>query len=286
MIIISTDSTSDLDYLYKEKGVAIMPICVILDGNMYSDGVDVFPSDIYAHVEKTGNLPKTSARNTFDYKEFFASLIKDGDTLIHIAFSSGLSTCCNCAIEASKEFDNVYVVDTKSLSTGCGLLVMKAYDLIEEGKSAQEIVDVLNSYVEKVQASFVVSTMEYLYKGGRCSRLSSIVATALKIMPSLYLKDGKIAVGKKYMGNVFKNVDKYVLDTLKKHNKYDKRRAFITYTEGTDERVVQKVEEVLKANSDFEEIIRTHAGATVTCHCGKGTIGVLYLDEELPVSEE
>ena len=171
-------------------------------------------------------------------------------------------------------------------STGCGLLVMKACDLLDQGKSAQEIVDELNDCVEKVQASFIVSTMEYLYKGGRCSKLSSIFATALKIMPSLYLKDGKIAVGKKYMGNVLKNADKYVLDTLKKHNKYDKRRAFITFTEGTDERIVKKVEDVLKANSDFEEVIRTHAGATVTCHCGKGTIGILYIDEELPVSEE
>lgn len=285
MIRISTDSTSDLDYLYKEKNIAIMPICVVLDGKMYSDGVDVFPQDIYKHVEQTKHLPKTSARNTFDYKEFFASLTKDGDTIIHIAFSSGLSTCCNCAIDASKEFENVYVVDSKSLSTGCGLLVMKACDCIEQGMSAQQTVDVLNSYVEKVQASFVVSTMEYLYKGGRCSRLSSIVATALKIMPSLYLKDGKIAVGKKYMGNILKNADKYVLDTLKKHNKYDKRRAFITFTDGTDERVLQKVEDTLRANSDFEEIIRTTAGATITCHCGKGTVGILFLDEELPISE-
>ncbi len=286
MIRISTDSTSDLDYLYKEKDIAIMPICVVLDGNMYSDGVDVFPQDIYDHVEQTGHLPKTSARNTYDYKNFFESLTKDGDTVIHIAFSSGLSTCCNCAIEAAKEFDNVYVVDSKSLSTGCGLLVMKACDLKDEGKSASEIVEVLNSYVEKVQASFIVSTMEYLYKGGRCSKLSSIFATALRIMPSLYLKDGKIAVGKKYMGNILKNADKYVLDTLKKHNKYDKRRAFVTFTEGTDERIVKKIEDTLKSNSDFEEVIRTRAGATVTCHCGKGTIGILYLDEEIVTSEE
>lgn len=286
MIRISTDSTSDLDYLYKEKNIAIMPICVVLDGKMYNDGVDVFPQDIYSYVEKTGNLPKTSARNTFDYEEFFAELTKDGDTLIHIAFSSGLSTCCNCAIEASKSFSNVYVVDSKSLSSGCGLLVMKACDLLEQGKSAQEIVDVLNDCVDKVQASFIVSTMEYLYKGGRCSKLASVFASALKIMPSLYLKDGKIAVGKKYMGNVFKNADKYVLDTLKKHNKYDKRRVFITYTEGTDDRIVQKVEETLKANSQFDEVIRTHAGVAVTCHCGKGTIGILYIDEELPESAE
>jgi DegV family protein with EDD domain len=286
MIRISTDSTSDLAHLYKEKNVAVMPICVVLDNEVYSDGVDVFPSDIYKHVEETGRLPKTSARNTFDYQEFFKDLTKDGDTVIHIAFSSGLSTCCNCAIEASKNFENVYVLDSKSLSTGCGLLVMKAFDLLEEGKSAQEIVDTLNGLVDKVQASFIVSTIEYLYKGGRCGMLSSIIASVLRIMPSLYLKDGKIVAGKKYMGNILKNADKYVLDTLKKHDDYDKRRVFITYTEGTDERIVKKVEETLRANSDFEEIIHTYAGATVTCHCGKGTIGILYIDNNSVSSEE
>ena len=282
MIRISTDSTSDLSHLYKEKNVAVMPICVVLDNEVYHDGVDVFPTDIYKHVEATGRLPKTSARNTFDYQEFFKELTKDGDTVIHLAFSSGLSTCCNCAIEAAKDFENVYVVDTKSLSTGCGLLVMKACDLVEQGKSAQEIVAEVSALVDKVQASFVVSTIEYLYKGGRCSMLSSIIASVLKIMPSLYLKDGKIVAGKKYMGNILKNADKYVLETLKKHSNYDKRRVFITYTEGTDERIVQKVEQTLKANSDFEEVIHTNAGSTVTCHCGKGTIGILFIDKELP----
>ena len=202
MIRISTDSTSDLSYLYKEKNIAVMPVCVILDGKVYEDGVDVFPQDIYKFVEETGKLPKTAARNTFDYKVFFEDLTKNGDTVIHLAFSSGLSTCCNCAIEAAKEFDNVYVIDTKSLSTGCGLLVLKACDLLEQGKSVQEIVKEVSALVDKVQASFVVSTMEYLYKGGRCSMLSSIVATVLKIMPTLYLKNGKIVAGKKYMGNI------------------------------------------------------------------------------------
>ena len=286
MIRISTDSTSDLSQLFKKKNIAVMPVCVILDGKVYEDGVDVFPQDIYKFVEETGKLPKTAARNTFDYKTFFEDLTKNGDTVIHLAFSSGLSGCCNCAIEAAKDFDNVYVIDTKSLSTGSGLLVMKACDLIEEGKSAQEIVKEVSALVDKVQASFVVSTMEYLYKGGRCSMLSSIVATVLKIMPTLYVKKGKIVAGKKYMGNILKNADKYVLDTLKKHNKYDKKRVFLTYTEGTDERIVQKVENALKAHSDFEEILYTNAGSTVTSHCGKGTIGILYLDEEVVYSEE
>ena len=279
MIVISTDSMSDLGPLFKENNVAVMPICVILGANHYEDGVSVFPKDVYSFVDETGKLPKTAARNEYDYEEFFANLTKNGDTVIHIAFSSMLSTCAKCAISAAEKFNNVFVVDSLSLSTGCGLLVMKAIDLIKEGKSAPEIVEHLNSIVSKVQASFIVSTMDYLHKGGRCSGIAAFAGAILKIMPSLQLKEGRIVVGKKYMGNVLKNCDKYVLDTLKANPNYDKTRVFITYTEGTDEKIVKKVEETLKANSDFKEIIHTNAGATVTCHCGKGTIGVLYIAE-------
>ena len=279
MIIISTDSTSDLDYLFKEKNIPFMPICVVLGGEFYQDGVNVTPDDVYAHVEKTGALPKTAAKNEYDYQEFFTELTKNGDEVIHIAFSSQLSTCCACAISASEHFDNVKVIDSLSLSTGSGLLVMKALDMVNEGKTSAEIVPAIEAIVQNVQASFNVSTMEYLHKGGRCSKIASLAASVLRIMPSLTLKNGKIEVGKKYMGNVLKNCDKYVLDTLKLYNNYDKKRAFITYTKGTDERIVSKVESVLRENSQFEEIIRTNAGATVTCHCGKGTIGVLYITE-------
>ncbi len=279
MIRISTDSTSDLDYLFAENNVAVMPLCVVLGDKNLSDGVDVTPDDIYAYVEKTGKLPKTAARNEYDYAEYFASLQKDGETVIHLAFSSELSTCCNCAKAAAAKMQNVYVVDTKSLSTGCGLLVMKAVDLVAEGKSAEEIVAILEQKVPYVQASFIVSTMDYLYKGGRCSRIASFAASALRIMPSLQLVDGKIAVGKKYMGNILKNCDKYVLDVLKQYDKRDKTRVFITYTKNTDERIVAKIEQALLANSDFKQVIKTNAGSTITCHCGAGTIGVLYVND-------
>ena len=279
MIIISTDSTSDLDYLFKENNIPFMPICVILGNEYFQDGVNVTPDDVYAFVEKTGSLPKTAAKNEYDYEEFFTELTKNGDEVIHIAFSSQLSTCCACAITASEKFDNVHVIDSLSLSTGSGLLVMKAVDMVKEGKTSDEIVPAIQSMVEKVQASFIVSTMEYLHKGGRCSKIASFAASVLRIMPSLTLKNGKIEVGKKYMGNVIKNCDKYVLDTLKMNGTYDTTRAFITYTKDTDEKIVNKVESVLKENSNFKEIIKTNAGATITCHCGKGTIGILYINE-------
>ena len=279
MIIISTDSTSDLGYLFKEKNIPFMPICVVLGNEFYQDGVNIGPDDVYAYVEKTGTLPKTAAKNEYDYEEFFTELTKNGDEVIHIAFSSQLSTCCACAITASKKFNNVKVIDSLSLSTGSGLLVLKALDLVNEGKTSDEIEQIIKDLVPSVQASFIVSTMEYLHKGGRCGKIASFAASVLNIMPTLTLKEGKIEVGKKYMGNILKNCDKYVLDTLKLHNNYDKTRVFITCTKGTDERIINKIETTLKSNSDFVEIIKTYAGATVTSHCGKGTIGVLYINK-------
>lgn len=279
MIRLSTDSTSDLNGLFEQNNVAVMPICVILGGKTYEDGVNVMPEDVYAYVKETGKLPKTSARNEYDYEEFFKELTKDGDTLIHLAFSSELSTCEKCAEMAAEKVGNVYVVNTLSLSTGSGALVMRAVDLIKKGLSAEEIVENLNNSVSKVQASFIVSTMEYLHKGGRCSGLTALLASALKIIPTLLLKDGKIIVGKKYMGNSLKNCDRYVMDILKSNPTYDTTRVFVTYTQGTDERIVNKIEETLRANSNFKEIIRTTAGATITCHCGAGTIGILYIND-------
>ena len=278
MIRLSTDSTSDLNGLFEEHNVAVMPICVILGGKTYEDGVNVSPEDVYAYVKETGKLPKTSARNEYDYEEFFKELTKDGDTLIHLAFSSELSTCEKCAQMAAEKVGNVYVVNTLSLSTGSGALVMRAVDLINQGKSAEEIVKILNESIPKVQASFIVSTMEYLHKGGRCSGLAAFAANALRIIPTLLLKEGKIVVGKKYMGNMIKNCERYVLDILKTNASYDDTRVFITYTKGTDERVVNKIEETLKSNSNFKEIIKTTAGSTITCHCGAGTIGILYIN--------
>lgn len=277
MIVITTDSMSDLGEYFGKYDIKVMPVCVILGSDHFEDGISVTPEDVYKYVNETGKLPKTAARNEYDYEEFFAQYTNNGDTVVHIAFSSKLSTCCKCAQVAAEKLGNVYVVDSLSLSSGSGLLVMKALDLRAEGKTASEIAENLTALVPFVQASFIVSTMKYLHKGGRCSGIAAFAASALKIMPSLQLKDGNIAVGKKYMGNILKNCDKYVLDTLKMNGAYDDTRVFITYTVGTDERVVKKIEDTLKANTSFKEILHSTAGATVTCHCGKGTIGILYI---------
>ncbi len=278
MIKISTDSMSDLDYLFEQNDIAVMPIFVVLGDETKPDN-EVKPEDVYAHVAKTKQLPHTSARNEYDYEEFFKSLTADGSEVVHIAFSSELSTCCNSAIAAAKNVKGVHVVDSLSLSTGSGLLCMRAVDLVKQGKTAEEIVENLTKAVPAVQASFIVTTMEYLVKGGRCSQLASFFASVLKINPMLQLVGGKIVVGAKYRGNMQVIGERYVKDILKQYDHPDKTRIFITYTKNTPEALVDKIEQTVRENSDFKEIIRTYAGTTVTCHCGAGTIGILYIND-------
>ncbi len=280
MIIISSDSTADLNELFNEREVKTIPLAVILNGEMYQDGIDVNPQKIYDSVEETGSLPKTSARSVEEYKEYFSSIKGEGDEVIHISISGEISVTCRNAMKAAEELGGVHIVDGKSLSTGTGLLVLYACDLRDEGKlSASEIAEKVRERVEFVEASFFVNKMDYLHKGGRCSGLASFVATALGIKPSLLLKEGKIVVGKKYMGGVEKIAKQYVDNIFKMYPNPDLKRIFITYTYGTSEKVINIIRDEVKKRFDFEVIYETVASSTITCHCGKGTIGILYIND-------
>lgn len=193
MIHITSDSTTDLGELYEKRGIKTLPLAVVLGKDTYEDGVTVHPNDIYDFVAKNKVLPKTAARSVEEHREFFASILKsDEDSIVHFTISSKLSVTYQNAVAAAKEFKNVYVVDTYSLSSGGGLLTLYACDLRDEDKySAKEIYEKCLARVPFVEASFFVDTMDYLYKGGRCSGLASFFATALKLKPSLVLVDGK-----------------------------------------------------------------------------------------------
>ena len=182
------------------------------------------------------------------------------------------------AKKAAERLENVYVVDSYNLSTGTGLLALYAADLAEEGKSAQEIYDLVCARVPAVQASFVVDTMEYLHKGGRCSGVARFAASVLKIKPMILVKDGGMTVGKKYMGSFDKVIVKYVEDILRMYDNPDLTRVFITHTYASPQ-TVQKVRETLQKAANFREIIETKAGCTVTSHCGKNTLGILYIND-------
>ncbi len=280
MIYITSDSTSDLGLLAKERNVYSLPLAVILNGEYHEDGVDVNPSLIYETVDKTGSLPKTSARSVEEYKEFFSSVKKsDEDAIVHFSISSGISVTCRNAILAAEEIKNVYVVDGKSLSTGTGLLVLYGCDLRDEGKSAQEIKELCEKRIEYVQASFFVDKMDYLHKGGRCSGLASFFATQLKLKPSLLLKDGKIVVGKKYRGTSEKIASQYVDNIFEMYPNPDLKRIFVTYTEGTSPEVIEIIKNRVNETYKFENVYETVASSTITCHCGKGTIGILFIND-------
>ena len=276
-IIISSDSTCDLSKeLVDRYQIRIQPMGISLGDQMYRDGVDITPDMIYAHHEKTGQLPKTSAINVAENMEYFEELTKDGSAVIHFTISSSMSSTYNNACVAAQEFENVYVVDAKNLSTGSGLLVLAAAEMVQEGLEAQQIVEKLNDLEDRVDASFVVDNLEYLVKGGRCSALAAFGANLLQLKPCISVKNGAMGVGKKYRGKFEKVLLTYVADRLADAEDICLDRVFVTHA-GCDPKVVESVAEAVKNTLPFREILVTRAGCTVSSHCGANTLGVLFI---------
>ena len=279
-IRITADSTCDLSpELVEKHNIGIMPLAVVLGDKMHRDGIDVTPADIFGYVAKTGKLPKSSAPSAEEYSEFFFEMLKTCDALVHYNISSKTSASHSNAVAAAKVFKGkVSVVDSLALSTGQGLLVMKACDLAEAGKSPREIVEITESLRPKVNTSFVPDALDYLHKGGRCSLASLMGAKVLKLHPLIDMKDGKLYAKKKYMGGLEKCLKNYVNELVKEYPAYDKTRCFITHSSCEPE-VVKKVRVQVEELFDFSEIIETTAGCVVTTHCGKNTLGVLFICE-------
>lgn len=276
-IIISSDSTCDLSTELKEKyGIKIIPLGVTLGTNVYRDGIDITPDDIYAHHAKTGELPKTTATNVGEGIDYFTELTKDGDTVIHFTISSTMSSTYSNSCLAASEFENVYVIDAKNLSTGSGLLVLAAAEMAESGIEASVIVEKINELAKRVDASFVIDSLEYLHKGGRCSALAMMGANLLKLKPCIEVKDGSMGVGKKYRGVYGRVLTEYVDERLQNVDDIDTSRVFVTHA-GCDEEIVNAVVEQVKAKGIFDEVLLTRAGCTVSSHCGANTLGVLFI---------
>ena len=276
-IIISSDSTCDLSKeLVDRYQIRIQPMGISLGDQIYRDGVDITPDMIYAHHEKTGQLPKTSAINVVEDLEYFEELTKEGSAVIHFTISSSMSSTYNNACVAAQEFENVYVVDAKNLSTGSGLLVLAAAEMAQEGLEAQQIVEKLNDLEDRVDASFVVDNLEYLVKGGRCSALAAFGANLLQLKPCISVKNGAMGVGKKYRGKFEKVLLTYVADRLADAEDICLDRVFVTHA-GCDPKVVESVAEAVKNTLPFREILVTRAGCTVSSHCGANTLGVLFI---------
>lgn len=274
-VIISSESTIDLSpELIKKHNISIIPFNVLLGEEMALDG-DITPQDIFEYVEKTNVLPRTSAINEYTYLEYFKELRKQADAVVHITLSSQLSCSYDNAVKAASQLDNVYVIDSKSLSTGIALQVLYACELRDQGLPVDEIVVAVEDRRDKVQASFVVNTLSYLHKGGRCSGTSRFVGTILRIKPQILVTtEGKMVPGKKFMGRGVPVVKAYCEQVLANNPDPNKDIVFVTHSFATPE-MVEAAKEVLEENG-FTNIVETTAGATITSHCGPKTIGILF----------
>lgn len=282
MIKICTDSCVDINKdQIEDNNISVLPLSIILGDKEYLDGVDITPKEIFAYVDKTGQLPKTAARSIEDFRNFFENLLKDGSEVIYMGISSKLSSAFNYACHAKEEMQNnrLHIIDSKSLSTGIGLLVLYACNLIKQGLSCEEICRKLEKQVDLNQASFVVDKLDYLYKGGRCSAMARFGANLLKIKPRLELVDGKIENTGKYMGKFNNVIYKYIDDMLALHPNAKKDLCFVTHT-CKDLDFVDEVVKYVKSKNIFDNVVSSVAGSTISCHCGENTLGILYLLEE------
>ena len=276
-IKIISDSTCDLPKdLLAEKDITLFPLVVVKDNVSYKDGVDIFPADIFAHVAAGGALCSTSAGSVGDYEDMFALYAKDYDAVIHVSLGSGFSSSYQNACVAASEFDNVYCVDSMNLSTGQGFIVLKAKALAESGMDAKAIVDELNAMVPKVEASFLVDKLDYLAKGGRCSAVAALGANLLNLKPCIEVKNGKMGVVKKYRGNYAKCLAAYVKDRLADREDILRDTLFVTHTVISDDCHKAVMDAVANCES-FKTVYETTAGCTISCHCGPGTLGVLFV---------
>lgn len=276
-IIISSDSTCDLSReLIARYNIRILPMGVTLGDNSYRDGVDITPDDLYAYVEKTGQLPKTSAINMAEDAEYFAELTRDGSAVIHFTISASMSATYNNARVAAEDFEDVYVVDAKNLSTGSGLLVLAAAEMAQQGLEAKEIAQKVSELADYVDASFVVDNLEYLAKGGRCSAVAAFGANLLQLKPCISVKNGAMGVSKKYRGKFEKVLPTYVAEKLANGEDIDLERVFVTHA-GCDPQLVESIVELVKNALPFKEVLVTRAGCTVSSHCGANTLGVLFV---------
>ena len=276
-IKITSDSTSDLSpALLEQYDITVLPLYVTMGEQTCRDGVDARPEDLFAYVERTGSLPTTAAVNVADYHDCFAQFSPRHEAVIHITISSDSSSCYQNACVAAEGFSNVYVVDSRNLSTGHGLVVLEAALAAQRGEQPEAIVAHLNEVAGQVEASFVVDKLDYLVKGGRCSSAAALGANLLKLKPCIEVVDGRMKVGKKYRGNYDKVLLQYVRERLDGRDDLALDRIFVTHTPCRPE-TVEAVKAEIQTYAPFSEIIETTAGCTISSHCGPNTLGILFL---------
>ena len=276
-IKILSDSTCDLSAeQLKAYNIDLARLTVVKGGQPFVDGETITPSDIFDHVAAGGDLCSTTAYNVGEYQELFSKFADQYDGIIHINIGSGFSSCYQNACLAAEDFPNVRVIDSKNLSTGQGHVVLEACRLAEQCENLDEIAEKLNAFVPRVEASFLLDQLKYMVKGGRCSSAAALGANLLNLKPCIEVRDGKMSVVKKYRGNYAKCLASYVKDRLADREDIVRNELFVTYSPVSED-CLNAVRETIDACGNFETVYETTAGCTVSCHCGPGTLGVLFV---------
>ena len=276
-IKILSDSTCDLSKeILESNNITLIPLTVIKDNEQFKDGVTITPDVIFEHVANGGSLCSTTANNVGEYSEMFEQYSAEYDYVIHITLGSGFSSCYQNACLAAEDFPNVRIIDSMNLTTGQGLVVLEAVRLAKEATDIDLLAEQLQNFANRVEASFVLDRLDYMVKGGRCSSTTALGANLLNLKPCIEVKDGKMSVVKKYRGNYSKCLANYVKDRLADRDDVDWSTLFVTRTVVSDESYAA-VMDAVEQYGHFNQVYETIAGCTVSCHCGPGTLGVLFV---------
>lgn len=274
---ITADSTCDLsDAVLEKYDIDMIPLYVTLGDRSYRDKYEITTDELFGYVKRTGQLPKTSAVTVNDYLERFTPYKLAGRSVVHFTISSSMSTCYQNALYAAQELGNVTVVDSGNLSTGIGHLAVRAAELAAAGLDADSIARTVTKLVPNVETSFIINTLTYLHKGGRCSAVAALGANLLSLKPCIEVQDGKMKVGKKYRGSLEKCLIAYVTDRLKSRDDIDTHRLFVSHSQLPPhlcETIIKQIGKIKK----FDEVIETDTNSTVSTHCGPGTLGIIFL---------
>lgn len=278
---IVADSTCDLSRELIEKyDISILPLCIVMGENSYYDGLETSPEEIFAWADANKTTPKTAAVTMDKTEEVLAPFMSAGEDIIFFGISGEMSTTCNVVrlVGEDKEYSRLFIVDSRNLSTGIGLQIIRAAEMAQAGAGAEEIVEAVNKAKDKVRASFVVDTLTYLARGGRCTAVTALLANTLKLHPEIVVKDGKMGVSKKYRGSQDSALMKYARDLQEDLLQADPAHVFLTHS-GCSEELVDKIYTYLKELDYFKEIHITRAGGVISSHCGPGTLGILFYEK-------
>ena len=278
-VVITADSTVDLSPELAERyAIRILPLTITLGEESFLDGQGFTPLDMYARYRLDGTLPKTSAPGMQEFLDFFTPFVEQGCEVVHLDISAELSNSFNAARLAAQELEGVYAVDSRMLSTGVGLLAIEGAECRDRGMSAAEIAAHLERLTGKVSTSFVLDTLEYMRKGGRCSGVAAMAANLLQLKPGLEMKDGKLGVYKKYRGSIEHVYRQYITERLK-DRKIRPGHIFLTESGEIAPELIEELGELILRLSGCRELHHTMAGCTVSTHCGPKTLGVLFIEE-------